>query len=317
MALLHKPRYDDRQLERYLLGLLPPEDTERVDELSVVDEDTAWRLRAVENDLVDGYVSGTLERETRDRFEAFYLSSPRRRAKLKLAESLAAVVGRQPEREEQIAPTPVTSGSTAPRATGWNWWALAAAAAVLVMLVGGALFVQDLRVRTREVEAQSAVLDQRARELERQLEEQRRTNAGSAQEVERLRNSLALALAQQSAVARPGAAPGPLAATALLLLPQTRAVGPIASLIVPAGAASVNVALRLESNDFPRYQASNQIVWRSGPLAATSLDHQGLVSVTVPASVLKPQHYSFELAGRRGGGSSEIIGSYAVQVAGR
>jgi hypothetical protein len=43
----------DRQLVRYLLGLLPEKDTERFDEECVVDDDVAERLRVVEDDLVD------------------------------------------------------------------------------------------------------------------------------------------------------------------------------------------------------------------------------------------------------------------------
>ncbi len=52
---------DDRQLIRYLLGLLPDEEAELYDEQSIVDDDLAARLRLVENDLVDAYVRGTLD----------------------------------------------------------------------------------------------------------------------------------------------------------------------------------------------------------------------------------------------------------------
>ena len=44
---------DDRQLIRYLLGLLPEDEAQRYDEQSIVDDDVAARLRQVENDLVD------------------------------------------------------------------------------------------------------------------------------------------------------------------------------------------------------------------------------------------------------------------------
>jgi hypothetical protein len=77
--------------------------------------------------------------------------------------------------------------------------------------------------------------------------------------------------------------------------------------------------LRLESNDFPRYEvglkdpATNQIVWRSGPIAATSTGGQSTVSVVVPAKLLKPQHYSLELIGLRTA-TPEVVGSYTVRV---
>jgi hypothetical protein len=55
----HDSSSDDEQLVRYLLGLLPDEEAERLDELSIADDELAWRLRAVEDDLVDAYVTGS------------------------------------------------------------------------------------------------------------------------------------------------------------------------------------------------------------------------------------------------------------------
>ena len=46
---------DDRHLASYLLGLLPEEEAERLDEASVVDDELASRLCGVEDDLVDAY----------------------------------------------------------------------------------------------------------------------------------------------------------------------------------------------------------------------------------------------------------------------
>ena len=94
MSLLREPGLDDQQLVRYLLGLLSDEDAERLDELSIADDGLAWRLRAVENDLIDRYVGGTLDGETLERFESFYLSSERRRQKVKFAGNFLGAVDR-------------------------------------------------------------------------------------------------------------------------------------------------------------------------------------------------------------------------------
>lgn len=84
----------DRHLVQYLLGLLSEEETERLDEQSITDDDIADRLRIVEHDLIDAYISGTLDAATRAQFERVYLSSPRRREKVRFAESLRQVVDR-------------------------------------------------------------------------------------------------------------------------------------------------------------------------------------------------------------------------------
>src|SRR5882672_565047 len=85
---------DDPQLVRYLLRLLPEDEAERLDEQSIVVDEFAARLECVENDLVDAYVSGALEGEILQRFESFYLASPRRREKVRFAERFLAAAGR-------------------------------------------------------------------------------------------------------------------------------------------------------------------------------------------------------------------------------
>lgn len=204
-------------------------------------------------------------------------------------------------------------------------WGLAAAAALLLLASGGLLF-RDMGLRNglNEAQMKSAALDRRALELEQQLERQRAANAETVKELERVRASMA-ELAQQSAATRPperaGAASQALATTALVLLPQTRAIGPIATLAVPPGTDGVTFELALESNEFPRYEvslkdpATNRILWRSGRLVPRSSRDQPTVSIVVPASVLKPQHYSLELAGLSAAGRAEVVGSYAVRIA--
>ena len=213
--------------------------------------------------------------------------------------------------------------------TRWRIMVVGMAAAMRrCIMAAGALLFRDVRLRNGLSEAQmeSATLDRRAHELEQQLADQRAANAEAVKELERVRGSMA-ALAQRAAIApsagRTGTSSQPLTTIALVLLPQTRAVGPIPTLAVPPGTDRVTFELRLESNRFPRYQvalkdpATNQIVWRSGQLTADGPGDQPAVSVIVSASVLKPQHYSLELAGLDTDGSAQAVGSYAVWIVDR
>ena len=92
---------------------------------------------------------------------------------------------------------------------------------------------------------------------------------------------------------------------------------------MPPGTDRVTFELRLESNRSPRYQvalkdpATSQIVWRSSQLTADALGDQPAVFIIVPASVLKPQHYSVELAGLGTDGRAQVVGSYAVGIVDR
>src|SRR5262245_35879771 len=88
MSSPDKQTYDDRLLTRYLLGALPDEEVERLDELCIVDEELATRLQALENDLVDAYVRGEVSGEDLGHLESFYLSSAKRRQKVEFAAAL-------------------------------------------------------------------------------------------------------------------------------------------------------------------------------------------------------------------------------------
>ena len=317
----HETRYSDEQLARYLLRLLPEADVERIDELSIADEEMAWRLRVVEDDLVDAYVSGSLTGETLKQFQAIYLSSERRRRKVQFAGNFLAKVGEV----ENVAKVDREAGvSNVLRPARWNppraMTIAAVAAAATLLLVSGTLTVRDVRLRNvlTQIEGQSAALDQRARELEQQLNDSRAANAQAANELARVRAAMAeLQSASARPQSRPDGASQTLGAIAILLLPQTRAVGQIPTVTVSAGTGRITFDLGLESSHSSRYQAavkdpaSNAIVWRSGRLAVTSKGDRPAVSVTIPASVLKAQHYAIELTGD----SAEVVGTYAVRIA--
>jgi hypothetical protein len=249
------------QLVQYVLGQLPEAETERLDEASIVDDVLALRLRGVENDLVDAYVSDTLDRDTRARFEIAYLAMPRRREKVEFARRFLATV-------DGAAAAPVIS--PAPRRA----WSLPAAAALLLAVSGGLLY-QDLRLHNaaKDAERQIAIQTQRATSLARQLDGARAVARDAQTALER---AAAAQRDQRSAPAGPTASAAARPAVAIVLLPQTRSVGPVPTVAVPATAERVAFQLRLEANDFPVYQAAlkdpgtNRIVWRSAQRSAQS-----------------------------------------------
>lgn len=244
------------------------------------------RGRERPNDLVDVYVRGGLAGETLERFKSFYLTSAKRLEKVSFARTFLVLSER----------------ATAVRrpASRWRWlaapaWAFACAA-LLVLLAGGYLLYDDLRLRNQMIEAQAerAALRQRAT-----------PEAATA----------------KPAPAKTGAPPNAVSAAAVVLFPQTRGIGPIATVTVPAGLERISFQLNLESDDFAEYRvalkdpAARQTVWRSGRLTARSRGEDRAVLVRLLTSLLKQQNYSLELTGIRGGGATEFAGSYAFRVA--
>jgi anti-sigma factor RsiW len=364
MSVPHESGRDDQQLVRYLLGLLPDEDAERVEELTFTDEEVAGRVRAVEHDLVDAYVRGTLPAERRQQFEAFYLSSPRRREKVRLAEGflrtadatgLPAHVNGEAGRE--AVPDPAASSTrlerdeTPPRGPVWYErlvprvmpaWGLAMAAALLLAAGASLVFVNaQLRQELTQARQASAAADRRAQDLTQQLADQQTAKDDAARELERARASLAELSQRPPSTGQPAGSASPqrdpvrgappaegavasaaraMTTIAMVLLPQTRAAGAVATLEMPSGTDRVAFELGLESSGFPRYQvalkdpATNQIIWRSGRLAPKSVGDTSSLAITVPARVFKSQHYAFDLTGFNAAGGADLIGSYTFRI---
>jgi hypothetical protein len=309
---------DDQEIVRYLLGHLPDDKAERFDEASIVDDDMASRLRSVENDLVDAYVGGTLAAETRARFETFYLSSPRRRHKVRSAQRFLNAVDRAH-----------VSGAVnaAPAASGWALpsprLAWSAVAAVFLLLACGVLVIEHVRLREglSEARREGAASDRRIQMLTQQLEEGRAEKAEALKTLEGARAPLA---ARRPSA--PGSSPPPasgsttLAPLALVLSPQTRAPGPLPTVALSPALDRVGFELRLESNDFSRYRVdvkdpgSGRTVWRSAPVLARVVGGESFVSIAIPAARLAPQHYSLALAGLDAGGRMEPVASYTFQI---
>ncbi len=282
-----KQTYDDLALTRYLLGTLSEEDREHFDELSVTDDEFAWRLRAVENDLVDAYVKGELAAENLDRFRSTYLSSAHGREKVDFAEAFQRQAGARAP-----APPKAVAGSDGRRifniAHLAHHWGLAAA--VLLLMAGAWLLWDNLRLRsqlTRE-RTQSAAIERRVRELESRRDQQ----------------------------SPPAAEP---TTVSLALLAQVRSAGSIPSIALKSGTELV-LQLELESDDFAEYQAflkdpaADRIVWRSGPLKPVALGERKTVSATLPANLLHTQNYSVELNGIPAAAGPELVSTYAFRA---
>jgi hypothetical protein len=318
MSSSGKQIYDDRLLTRYLLGVLPAEEAERLDELSIADEEFVWRLHGIENDLVDAYVRGKLSGEDLQQFKAFYLSSPKRRLKVEFAEGLLALEHKAAalpaKAKEGTAPGP---GRKEEPSEPFPWRLFSsprfafrrgfAGAALAVLAVGGYLLSENLRLRKQmtEAQAQHASRDQRMQALEQQLNHERSAKAEVLKELERARES-------QTNLDQ-------LKTLSFLLPPPTRGTSRVATISL-RGADLVVLILALESDDFPAYRvslkdpATNQVLWRSTKLEAASGGDKKAVSVCFRASLLKQQNYIAELTGIPIHGAAELVGGYGFRA---
>jgi hypothetical protein len=276
----------DDELVGYLLGTLRAEEADRLDERSIVEDDLAERLRMVEDALVDSYAAGTLKGERLQRFESFYLSSPRRRRKAAFAQGLISAVERSTRQPTILRKT----------------WPHAAAAALI--LAAAMLGVQNLslRHRLRTAEDQATVARERTAATSEQLVAEREAAAAARQ---------ALADARKLQ---------PLSAIALVLLPQTRGVAPVPAVAIASTAADVPLELALETAPGTSYTVTlrdpvtNLTAWRSPPVGALRARGTPVVAFSLPARLLKPQHYALDLFELGSGKAPEFVSSYAFEV---
>jgi hypothetical protein len=112
----------DATLARYVLGDLPENEIDALDQRSIADAEFADRVRAAEHDLADAYARGDLSPQDRLKWERGPGASPEGREQLRLARALLAR-----ERRERIE---------APRARAPRYLGLAAAA-IVALTIGG------------------------------------------------------------------------------------------------------------------------------------------------------------------------------------
>jgi hypothetical protein len=310
MTSFNQNVFEDEYLVRYLVGALPAEEADRLDQLSIAHDDFAWRLREIENDLVDSYVRSELNGETLARFKTFYMATARRRQKVQFAEGL-----------RHLQATNSTAGETADklsklRAPFWGTFPSRIApqfgisfAALAMLLIAGYLLVQNthLRREVRDAHAQYESINQHARDLENELKQQHTTNTEAPKSLE--------------PPDRPAADIGQLKTVSLLLPPPTRGLSQLHTVSVQPHTDLVVLLLTLESADYSRYSvtvkdpATNEVVWQSSGLDAGSVGGRKVVSAALRANLLRGRNYIAEVAGLPNAGRQRIVGDYPFHVA--
>lgn len=143
---------DDRQLQRYLLGQLPPAERESVVERLTQDERYSDAAQAIEAELRDAFVRGELTPRDRQDFEQHLLRTGRQKEETALARHLVEALDRPLRAAPSRAPRPA-------------WWTIAAAASLAVVAAWVELdnrkLRQDLEAVRRTVPA-TAVTPPRA-----------------------------------------------------------------------------------------------------------------------------------------------------------
>jgi predicted ribosome quality control (RQC) complex YloA/Tae2 family protein len=357
---MNKVTYNNETMTAYLLGTLPEAEAEHFDELSFTDDEFADELQAAEKDLVDAYVHGELADATLERFKTFYLASPIRREKVKFAQTFQEFATKNMAETHEVV-SPVIESKPKRTLAGLIsniftikrplllQWSLALAALAL-MILGGWLWSENSRLRFQMNDAQArrdailqreSQLEQREKELQNEIANQRTANSETEKELaevrqerEKLEQELKKQLEQrpleqprQNEEQRaqkqtpPSSSPNRSSIIAsFILTPQLRGNNQLQNISIPAKTDSVAIQLELESNDYKSYrvvlqnQSNSQILWRSGKLNPKNKSGNKSLDIRFPAGLLKSQIYSLQVSGITADGTAEIISDYSFKV---
>jgi len=288
------------QLVGYLLGTLPEAETEQFDESSIGDDVFASRLRVVEQDLIDAYVRNTLPPGTRSRFELCYLSSPRGRGQVRIADAFLGAIDRAARRAD----------AAAPQRCRFSRAQLLIATAASVLLAAGVSLVTKQSTISHNSNVQQTVTADRT------------LAADGAQPAER--SQAAVQAPPRPQTSRRPAAPETALAIALVLPPPTRSADMLPLLVEPARDNPVRLRVEMAANDAERYRATlrdpagSRVLWRSAWLKPVApAGSVPSIVVELPPRLLNSQRYWLELQGSRMRSDTDVIATYAFQVVSR
>lgn len=345
---MNNPEVNNETIVKYLLGSLPEVETERLDELSITDDEFAAELSAAEKDLVDAYAQGELTGAALEKFRSYYLASPLRRGRLNFAQAFGALAEKHSTSQATTAPKEFTAEpATTQKRSGWlagraffrtprlAWQWGFAVAAIAFLVAGSWLAFENMRLRQQvsQRQARPGGSGTREQDLQNELARQRQAVAKTEQELARVREERERLRVEQKQQAKESQvangernAPNqqrpssPAAIASFILTPQMRGVQRVPTISIPADTNQVAMQLELDPNDYLAYRVSlfspsnNQTMWRSGRLKATATGSGKTLRVSFGAGLLKPQAYVLRVSGISANGAAEIVGDYPFRV---
>jgi len=331
-------------IKRYLLGDLTPEERQQIEVRLLTDDEFHERVGIIEDELIDEYLYGELPEDERQRFDGILQSVPEQYRKLQLAEDLRThALGTRVAR----AKTPAVERS---KESSW-WRALTAflrlknpvvgfslALALLLSMLGGLW----LLTKVQRLEGQLAQQDGtqrpatqgREQELQRQLEQQSArldeltAELQSVQEQRARLNDEIAALKTQEGQ-RPSTInnrkPAPAAsAVASLFLPlvQGRSSGQTPTLDISPSTARAQLILDLDVLNPASYKSfeaevkevNGPTIWSSDKLSGQKRGGSNRIILSMPAGRLGAGDYQVKLNGMIESGEQEAIGIYYFRV---
>jgi hypothetical protein len=309
----------DELMERYLLGELSEEESERMERQYLSDPDYFDELLAVEDDLLDEYARGELQGRRRQQFERRLLTTPRQRERLRDAQVLMARLGSgqvlvslDRKRQERSS----RSSFFSQHKLGV---ALPLALAAIVLLAGAGWLVARtarLQEQVERMRAEQSATEGREQELRERL-------AGEQKEKEDLLRQLQQANEAGGSHVPKGEIPPekriePNTVTFALAVALMRG-GEASTFVLPSDIEIVQLEIQVADAPYRSYRADVQTadgetVYRQSGLVARRTQRGKAIRLRIPSRLLHGRDFILKASGLAAQGDFEDAGLYSFRI---
>ncbi len=296
-------------ITRYLLGELPEQDRQTVEERLFNDETLLEKIELQEDVLIEQYVRHELSPARSERFESHFLQSPRRRERTEIAGALEKAF----ERERRTPGIAVRRGFLEQfQFTRRLSWVFATACAAAVVFAGISLWLalrlnqqmEAYNAREQEWRGQTQNLNEQLRQLRAGIPQQNpneRSSAGVSGNVPSAQAEATAALTVLSFIIPPGILRDN-SETVLRVRSETQLVELKLETDTPIKPGNYGVVIRAESG---------KQVWQGVGRTGTLRSKSPAVVVVIPANTLERGQYRLTVTGQS---ADDVINDYSFRV---
>ncbi|MEW6130416.1 MAG: hypothetical protein AB1757_25505 [Acidobacteriota bacterium] len=311
-----KTTIQENLISRYLLGDLPENEMQSLEDRFFADSETFEQVWAIENQLVDAYVRNQLRAEEKTLFEKNYLASPVHRERVAFARTLAQAVDTIDNKTSTISGHRLSWWSALLamlRTPRWGW---AMATAMLLLIAAGSWLVYErarLSEQIHQLDQAKTLEQQRAEELEKAIASERQQNDKLAAELERLRAAPPSPDKNEPLPAKPTEAP---LVVSFLLTPKmlTRGGGEPQVLKLPKNASAVLLKIPVEETAARQFQVSLRTVEGLQVFSSGVIKNRAMVAVRIPADKLATADYILSLSSTTATQGAEELNRYFFRI---
>lgn len=306
--------YHEEKLRGFLLGDLPAAERAAIEERFLADEDFSAQVHVVEDELIEGYLRRELSARDHQRFEAAFLTQPRRRERVLVMKGVLAAANAETPLQAEQSPALWASVMALFRfESAFAPYALAAVILLALSFGGWLLFSRFGERQNPQLAQQNGNPIQTASPAASfPLPSPRNTQPSQTP-------SPAGTPPRTNPTPVPKAPPaGPTLATIILRPTLVRDPAAANKLTIAPSVKQVRVQLNLERNDYRSYAVrittvDGRLVWQTGSIPARTLNRPS-ITIALPARLLPTDDYLVEVSGVNSPASPENIADYFFSV---